>query len=137
MHAVVNKTGQELVVSAVPTLSGEMFHWDTRTAGYFMAAMGALVLPANILVNSVVGKDAEDRSLVSYMNVLSLLSVIFLIDTNLIDYSVLQYVLGSSLLFAFLNAMEGVIMSLLSKIVSPELAKGTFNSGTAPVPVPT
>jgi len=28
-----------------------------------------------------------------------------------------------------LNALEGVIMSLLSKVVSPELAKGTFNSG--------
>ena len=41
----------------------------------------------------------------------------------------LQYVLGSSILFAVLNALEGVIMSLLSKVVSPELAKGTFNSG--------
>ena len=40
-----------------------------------------------------------------------------------------QYVLGSSILFAVLNALEGVIMSLLSKVVSPELAKGTFNSG--------
>lgn len=42
-----------------------------------------------------------------------------------------QYLLGSILLFAFLNAHEGVIMSLLSKLVSPELAKGTFNSGKA------
>jgi len=38
-------------------------------------------------------------------------------------------VLGSSSLFALLNALEGVIMSLLSKVVSSELAKGTFNSG--------
>jgi len=40
-----------------------------------------------------------------------------------------QYVLGASSLFALLNALEGVIMSLLSKVVSPELARGTFNSG--------
>ena len=37
--------------------------------------------------------------------------------------------LGASSLFALLNALEGVIMSLLSKLVSTELAKGTFNSG--------
>ena len=41
----------------------------------------------------------------------------------------LQYVLGASSLFALLNALEGVIMSLLSKLVPAELAKGTFNSG--------
>ena len=37
--------------------------------------------------------------------------------------------LGASSLFALLNALEGVIMSLLSKVVPAELAKGTFNSG--------
>ncbi|RYH30903.1 hypothetical protein EON65_03910 [archaeon] len=37
--------------------------------------------------------------------------------------------LGTALIFTSLNALEGVIMSLLAKIISPELAQGTFNSG--------
>ena len=48
---------------------------------------------------------------------------------TIIPLSSLQYICGSILVFVFLNALEGVIMSLLSKLVSPELAKGTFNSG--------
>ncbi len=44
-------------------------------------------------------------------------------------YTVGQYILGSALLFSFLNSLEGVIMTLLAKVISPELAKGTFNSG--------
>jgi hypothetical protein len=51
-------------------------------------------------------------------------------DTFIVKYTTLQYIIGSVLVFAFLNSLEGVIMSLLSKLVSPELAKGTFNSGS-------
>jgi hypothetical protein len=42
----------------------------------------------------------------------------------------MQYVSGSVLLFSVLNILEGLIMSMLSKLVSPQLAVGTFNSGT-------
>jgi len=124
---LVNKTGQEMVVSSIPTLTGQMFQWNSDNAGFFMAAMGALVLPANIYLSSFTSID--DRTMVPYLSYLSLASILLLIDTNLFDYSPFQYILGSSLLFAFLNALEGVIMSLLSKVVPPELAKGTFNSG--------
>ena len=49
--------------------------------------------------------------------------------THVHMYSPTQYVCGSVMIFVFLNALEGVIMSLLSKLVSPELARGTWNSG--------
>jgi hypothetical protein len=36
----INKIGQEIVVSSVPTLCGSMFGWDARIEGFYMAAMG-------------------------------------------------------------------------------------------------
>lgn len=40
-----------------------------------------------------------------------------------------MYLLGFVLLLAFTNVLEGVSMSLLSKVIHPTLAKGTFNAG--------
>ncbi|CAM9432730.1 unnamed protein product, partial [Heterosigma akashiwo] len=40
-----------------------------------------------------------------------------------------QYLLGCFSVYAILCAYEGVLMSLLSRLVTPEMARGTFNSG--------
>ena len=40
-----------------------------------------------------------------------------------------MYLLAFTLVLAFTNVLEGVSMSLLSKVIHPELAKGTFNAG--------
>ena len=40
-----------------------------------------------------------------------------------------KYVLGNVIVFCGLQASESVTMSTLSKVVSPKLAAGTFNSG--------
>ena len=40
-----------------------------------------------------------------------------------------KYVVGNVVVFSGLQASESVTMSLLSKVVSPRLAAGTFNSG--------
>ena len=86
---VVNKTGQELVVAAVPTLTGELFEWNSNAAGFFMAFMGMLVLPANILVARFASLQ-EDRVLVPFLSVLALCSIVLLIDTQVIAYSWIQ-----------------------------------------------
>lgn len=125
---VVNKIGQEIVVSSVPLLSSEMIGWNASQVGYYMAIMGFLVLPANIIVSRL-SREVEDRNVMIYLNSISLGCISILMNVSLIRYSLFQYVLGSTSLFIFLNALEGIIMSLLSKLVSPELAKGTFNSG--------
>jgi Na+/melibiose symporter-like transporter len=127
---VVNKTGQELIVSSMPLLMKANFQWSDENIGYYMALVGGLVLPANILVNSLV-KDAEERDTMLKLIYLSLISNLLICYGGHMfgDYSLFQYVLGTCLLFITLNAIEGVNMSLLSKLISPELAKGTFNSG--------
>ena len=124
----VNKVGQETVVSSIPTLSQDFIGWSSEQCGYFMAMMGVLVLPAQILV-SMFTKNAEDRVVMLGLAYTSCFFVFLTFKTSLFKYGVFQYTIGSVLLFSSLNAVEGIIMSLLSKLVSPELAKGTFNSG--------
>jgi hypothetical protein len=44
--------------------------------------------------------------------------------------SLTLYLTGFTLVLAFTNILEGVSMSVLSKVIHPILAKGTFNAGT-------
>ena len=135
----VNKIAQEMVVASIPDLTWQLFEWDASgvSAGLFMATCGALVLPANILVASLT--DTEDRVIVFNLFYLQFLGVFFLLDLHGLfgvdasigigaGYSVFQYIVGSILLFATLNAQEGVLMSILSSVTTPEMAKSTINS---------
>lgn len=126
---LVNKIGQELVVSSAPLLTGALFDWTNEAVGYYMAIVGALVVPTNILVHSMV-KDADERDSLKSLTVLAMIGIALVCYLPVLgDYTLLQYLLGTSLGFTMLNAIEGVVMSLLSKLIAPELAKGTFNSG--------
>ena len=124
----VNKVGQEMIVSSIPDLSGGLFQWDMNQAGFFMAAMGALVLPANLLIATF--REAEDRRLMLPLFILECIAIFFLLDLGLFDYTAFQYMLGATLLFALLNAQEGIMMGILSKVTPGESSFKTFtNSG--------
>ncbi|KAJ1428034.1 major facilitator superfamily domain-containing protein [Ochromonadaceae sp. CCMP2298] len=126
---LVNKMGQEMSVSSIPLITSSVFGWSQESAGYYMALVGALVLPVNIFVNSFV-KDVEERDMVLRLTCCCVGGMLFVCNTYVLgEYTLLQYVLGTSLMFTCLNALEGIIMALLAKLISPELAKGTFNSG--------
>lgn len=126
----VIKTGQELVVSSIPLLTAGIFGWSHEAGGYYMAVVGAMVLPTVVLMNKLhVRDDVEERDMVLHLCYGSIASIVLLLHTAALgDYSLLQYIAGSVTLFASLNAMEGIIMALLAKVISPDLAKGTFNS---------
>jgi hypothetical protein len=128
MYTVL-KIGQELTASSIPLLTGSIFGWSMESAGYYMAVMGALVLPVNILVNELI-KDVEDRAMLLRLVWVCLASILFACHFSFIgEYSLVQYILGTGVLFACLNSLEGINMNLLARLISPELAKGTFNSG--------
>lgn len=127
---MVNKAGQEMSVSSMPFIMKTVFAWDTESIGYYMAIIGAIVLPANILVNQF-GKDLEERKMLLMLSYITMVGILIICQLHILGlpYTVDRYLLGTMIVFTALNALEGVIMSLLSKLISPELAKGTFNSG--------
>jgi hypothetical protein len=61
-----------------------------------MATMGALVLPFNILVSKI-AKYMEDRAMMSNLNYLSFFSLVFILNTRILEYSATQYICGSIL----------------------------------------
>lgn len=64
------------------------------------------VLPANILVAQY-SSQHEDRALIPFLSILTLCSILVLIDTHGWEYGWGQYLFGASVLFAILNALEG------------------------------
>jgi hypothetical protein len=126
---LVNKIAQELVVSSVPTITTAILNWDSETSGWFMAGMGFSMLPVAMAI-SWLCKNREDRETLIVWSVACASFAIFLIDIpDVFDMVPIRYMIASVGLFASLNAVEGVIMSLLSKCISPAMARGTFNSG--------
>ena len=109
---IVNKAGQELAVSSIPSLTQALFHWGNEWQGYYMALIGAMVLPSNLLVNTMV-KDVEDRDMVLYLSYACIFSIFILLHTSLNEYTLAQYIVGNAMLFSALNSMEGIIMSLV------------------------
>ncbi len=127
--SLVNKAGQELSVASMPFVMKQVFQWENESIGYYMACIGGLVMPMNILVNHFY-KDVEERSMILKLSYISVAGMLIICQLGFFGhYTVLQYLLGTAVIFTSFNALEGVIMSLLSKLISPELAKGTFNSG--------
>ena len=126
-----NKVGQELVISSMPLLLRTCFAWEDEAAGYFMALVGALVVPTNILIHRMGGEAEERDSLLAltYWSILFAALVCHFTSAVWGGYTLLQYLLGTAGLFILLNAIEGVVMSLLSKLIAPELARSTCNSG--------
>jgi hypothetical protein len=124
----LNKASQELCVSSAPALTALMFDWSHETAAYFMASLGALVMPCGVFVNHMC-KDREDRcNLVTFLVVVCVAGLM-LVHLPLLPYSAPRYVLATVIFFVSLVNLEGVLMSLLTKLYSPQLASGTFNSG--------
>lgn len=125
----VNKTGQELSISSMPFLGREIFQLGIEAPGYYMAVIGALVLPVNLFVNQLL-KDVDEKEMVLKLSYMTLLGLFFICHFGAFgEYSLFQYFFGTAIIFTTLNALEGIIMSLLAKLISPDLAKGTFNSG--------
>ena len=121
----------ECLLSSCATLTGFSFGWDSQHKGIFLAFLGGLMIPVNVVVAKL-SQNYEDRELI-----LGALTVMFLSTVGILDYtagssssySAIQYVAFSICLFISANVLEGPNMSLLSKTIPKEWARGTFNSG--------
>jgi len=145
----VNKLVTEQTMSSANIIGKYRFGWDVADVGSLSAGIGLLVVPLTIAVGSA-SRWYEDRYLLKYLLQFATLGVLLLIDFSqifrlgtpyanmnpwrreaiyLTKPGPLKYVLGNVIVFCGLQASESVTMSTLSKVVSPQLAAGTFNSG--------
>ena len=107
------------------------FGWGTEQSGTFLAILGCLVLPLNFLIGTF-SRKFDDRTMMLAMQIGVLIGlVVLLLHTHIhtAQTHLGQFVTGGVIAFSCSSMLEGVTMSLLSKVVPPSLARGTFNSG--------
>jgi MFS family permease len=121
----------ESVLSATSVLTGFYFGWDATVMGLYLATLGLLMLPANIIVAYFARQSYEDREMIVVMIVGIVIGCFATIQycTDPHDYSLIQFIIGSVILFVSATALEGPTMSLLSKAIPKSWSKGFFNVG--------
>lgn len=119
----------ECLLSSCPTLTTYYFGWGSRSSGLFLACLGLLMFPANMVVARL-SHRYEDRELIYSSLVAMLCSIMGIIAYHPQGYySMGQYMSFGICVFIATNALEGPNMGLLSKTIPRSWAKGIFNTG--------
>eukprot|EP00980_Cylindrotheca_fusiformis_P024592 scaffold12118_cov138-Cylindrotheca_fusiformis.AAC.9 len=124
----VLKLALECLLSSSATVTKLYFSWNAQHTGTFLAFLGLLMFPANMVVARL-SHRYEDRELLYVTLIIMLFSVLGILVYTPDHYSALQYVFFGICVFLSANCLEGPNMSLLSKTIPRSWAKGTFNSG--------
>ncbi|CAB9529822.1 SPX domain-containing membrane protein OsI [Seminavis robusta] len=119
----------ECILSSTSTLTNWYFKWDSSVSGIYLAILGLLMLPANLGI-SILARKHDDRELIFGCEVAMLVGCCGIIQyTEATNYTPIQYVLFSVVIFLSTNGLEGPNMSLLSKTIPKSWSRGIFNVG--------
>lgn len=119
------KLVQQAYLDSLPLFSGKLYGWSSSQAGLMLAVFGLTVIPVNTAVGQI-SDHVSDRGL----NAVTLF--ITAVGCGLLmcgGRPVWMYFLGGTLVFMCTVILEGSAMSLMSKIMHPSLARGTWNAG--------
>ncbi|KAK3154901.1 hypothetical protein QOZ80_2BG0196400 [Eleusine coracana subsp. coracana] len=122
------KFAMEILLSESSVVTTFYFKWTTSTVAIFLAVLGLTVLPVNIIVGSYVTNLFQDRQILVASEIMVLIGIVmsFCFTPH---YSVPQYVSSALITFVFAEVLEGVNLSLLSRVMSSRLSRGTYNGG--------
>ncbi|ETN15168.1 hypothetical protein PPTG_07346 [Phytophthora nicotianae INRA-310] len=123
---IVLKLVLECLITASSTIAMYYFNWGSTNNGMYLAALGLLMFPTNMVVGWMSFRY-DDREMIMLSEIAMFVGVGIIVNYG--HYSVPQFVAGGVIIFISTNVLEGVNMSLLSKTIPKSFAKGTFNSG--------
>ncbi|KAE8788586.1 putative membrane protein [Hordeum vulgare] len=122
------KYAMEILLSESSVITTYYFNWDTSAVAIFLAILGLTVLPVNAIVGSYVTNWFEDRQILVASEIMVLIGIIMSFRYTP-HYSIPQYVSSALITFVFAEVLEGVNLSLLSRVMSSRLSRGTYNGG--------
>lgn len=122
------KYAMEILLSESSVITTYYFNWTTGKVAIFLACLGLTVLPVNVVVGSYVSNMFEDRQILLVSEIMVCLGILMSFHV-VIPYSVPQYVVSGLIMFVSAEVLEGVNLSLLSRVMSSRLSRGTFNGG--------
>lgn len=117
----------ECLLSSTAILTDFYFDWSGSFVGVYMALLGLLMLPSNMVVANL-SRSYDDRVLIMALQ-FGILIGCALILRYTSYYPMPQYVLGSVFIFLSASMLEGPNMSLLSKVIPKSWSEGFFNVG--------
>nr|CCA16837.1 Major Facilitator Superfamily (MFS) putative [Albugo laibachii Nc14] len=123
---IILKLVLECLITSSSSLAQYYFAWNSTTSGLYLAALGLLMFPTNVLVSRLTDRY-EDRYMMLLSECFMTIGIIIFIHYG--TYTITQFIAGGIVIFISTNVLEGVNMSLLSKTIPKAFAKGTFNSG--------
>ena len=117
----------ESLWSSTSILTHYQFGWKGSTSGIYLAILGLMVMPANWVV-AYGSQFLMDRDLMMITMIIMLWGCLAILQFSE-TYSIVHYIVGTSLIFVAANALEGPNMSLLSKTIPPQYSRGLWNVG--------
>ncbi|KAG6781009.1 hypothetical protein POTOM_013889 [Populus tomentosa] len=122
------KYAMEVLLSESSVVTTYYFGWSTSSVAIFLACLGLTVLPVNIVVGSYISNMFEDRQILMASEIMVCIGI--LLSFHIISpYTVPQYVCSGLIMFVSAEVLEGVNLSLLSRVMSSRLSRGTYNGG--------
>lgn len=122
------KYAMEILLSESSVITTYYFKWSTTDVAIFLACLGLTVLPVNIAVGSYISNLFEDRQILLASEIFVFIGLILSFNI-FVKYTVLQYVSSGLIMFVAAEVLEGVNLSLLSRVMSSRLSRGTYNGG--------
>ncbi|XP_078439808.1 major Facilitator Superfamily with SPX (SYG1/Pho81/XPR1) domain-containing protein isoform X2 [Wolffia australiana] len=122
------KYAMEILLSESSVVTLYYFEWKTSAVAIFLACLGLTVLPVNIIVGSYISNMFEDRQILLASEIMVCIGILLSFHVTH-HYSVAQYVSSGFIMFVAAEVLEGVNLSLLSRVMSSRLARGTYNGG--------
>ncbi|KAJ8767630.1 hypothetical protein K2173_018188 [Erythroxylum novogranatense] len=118
----------EILLSESSVVTTYYFGWSTGAVAIFLASIGLTVLPVNLVVGSYISNMFEDRQILLASEIMVCIGI--LLSFHIIwKYTVPQYVISGLVMFVAAEVLEGVNLSLLSRVMSSRLSRGTYNGG--------
>ncbi|KAK7256731.1 hypothetical protein RIF29_30189 [Crotalaria pallida] len=122
------KYAMEIVLAESSLITEYYFDWSTSNVAIFLACVGLTVLPVNIVIGNYITNMFEERQVLLASEIMVCIGL--LLSFHLfISYSVTQYVGSALMTFVSAEVLEGVNLSLLSRMMSSRLSRGTYNGG--------
>ncbi|OIW01116.1 hypothetical protein TanjilG_25224 [Lupinus angustifolius] len=122
------KYAMEIVLAESSLITEYYFNWSTSNVAIFLACLGLTVLPVNVVIGNYISNIFEERQLLLVSQILVCIGLLLSFHI-FIPYSVTQYVGSALITFVSAEVLEGVNLSLLSRMMSSRLSSGTFNGG--------
>nr|GEU80732.1 SPX domain-containing membrane protein At4g22990-like [Tanacetum cinerariifolium] len=122
------KYAMEILLAESSVITSYYFNWTTSKVSLFLMCLGLTVLPVNVIVGSNISNKFEDRQILLASEIMVCLGIVASFHI-IVPYTVTQYVISGLIMFVSAEVLEGVNLSLLSRVMSSRLSRGTFNGG--------